>query len=58
MNDKGSKIIERNGNYCKTKGGNVYRIKVGSFGEDYGFIANIKIPLSEYLEGIQSKINV
>ena len=47
-----TKVVERERDYCKTKNGNVYRVKVGIFGNNYGFIGNTDKPLLEFIRGM------
>ena len=47
-----TKIIDRKGNYCKTENGDVYRVKVGIFGDDFGFIGNTDKSLSIFIRGM------
>ncbi len=46
------KIVERKGNYVKTKSGGVYYVKFGVWGEDFGFIDNTDLPLEEFIKGM------
>ena len=49
---KETEIVEVRGNYCKTLNGDVYRVKVGVFGDDYGFVGNTDKPLLEFIRGM------
>ena len=46
--DNEKEVIERHVDLCRTKNGNVYRVKVGLFSNVYTLIGNTKYTLAEF----------